>query len=159
MKLDNIVYDIDSLRDAIIENWSNDSPTFAAMYPSETTTALANLFAGYGSFLQFFIISSLANLYCETAFSREGIYQLAVTLGNVIHGNNSAQVLATLTKNNLVSINITIPAETSFVINGKKYFNPHGILLPAGVSTVKDIVLIQGEVLEVTRRFPIYKED
>ena len=151
MKLDNIVYDIDSLRDAIVENWTNDSPTFAAMYPSETTTALANLFAGFGSFLQFFIVSTLANLYCETAFSREGIYQLAVTLGNVIHGNNSAQVLATLTKNNLVSINITIPAETSFTINGKKYFNPHGILLPAGVSTVKDIVLVQGEVLEVSK--------
>lgn len=151
MKLDNIVYDIDSLRDAIIENWTNDSPTFAAMYPSETTTALANLFAGYGSFLQFFIISSLANVYTDTVFTREGVYQLAVTLGNVIHGNNSAQVLATLTKNNLISMNITIPAKTSFIINGKKYFNPHGILLPAGVSSVKDIVLNQGEVLEVTK--------
>lgn len=151
MKLDNIVYDIDSLRDAIIENWTNDSPTFAAMYPSETTTALANLFAGYGAFLQFFIISTMANCYTDTAFSREGIYQLAVTLGNVIHGNNSAQVIATVTKNNLVSMNITVPAETSFVINGRKYFNPHGILLPAGVETVKDIVLIQGEALEVTK--------
>lgn len=151
MKLDNIVYDIDSLRSAIIENWANDSPTFAAMYPSETTTALANLFAGYGAFLQYFIVSTMANCYTDTAFSREGIYQLAVTLGNVIHGNSSAQVLTTFTKNNLISMNITIPAETTFLINGKKYFNPHGILLPAGVSTVKDIVLVQGEVLEVTK--------
>lgn len=151
MKLDNIVYDIDSLRSAIIESWSNDSPTFSAMYPSETTTALANVFAGYGAFLQYFVVSTMANCYTDTAFSREGIYQLAVTLGNVIHGNNSAQVLATLTKTNLISMNLTIPAETSFVINGKKYFNPHGILLPAGIETVKDIVLLQGEVLEVTK--------
>lgn len=151
MKLDNIVYDIDSLRNAIIENWANDSPTFAAMYPSETTTALANVFAGYGAFLQYFLVSTMANCYTDTVFTREGIYQLAVTLGNVIHGNNSAQVLATLTKKNLISLNITIPAETSFIINGKKYFNPHGILLPAGVSSVKDIVLNQGEVLEVTK--------
>lgn len=151
MKLDNIVYDINSLRNAIIEKWANDSPTFAAMYPSETSTALANVFAGYGAFLQYFIVSTMANCYTDTAFSREGIYQLAVTLGNVIHGNNSAQVIATITKNNLVSMNITVPAETSFVINGRKYFNPHGILLPAGVETVKDIVLIQGEALEVTK--------
>jgi len=151
MKLDNIVYDIDSLRNAIIENWANDSPTFAAMYPSETSTALANVFAGYGAFLQYFIVSTMANCYTDTAFSREGIYQLAVTLGNVIHGNNSAQVITTVTKNNLVSMNITVPAETSFIINGRKYFNPHGILLPAGVETVKDIVLIQGEALEVTK--------
>lgn len=151
MKLDNIVYDIDSLRNAIVESWANDSPTFTAMYPSETTTALANLFAGYGAFLQYFVVSTMANCYTDTVFSREGIYQLAVTLGNVIHGNNSAQVLATFTKNNLISMNITIPAETTFVINGKKYFNPHGILLPAGVSTVTNIVLIQGEVLEITK--------
>jgi len=151
MKLDNIVYDIDSLRNAIVENWANDSPTFAAMYPSETTTALANLFAGYGAFLQYFIVSTMANCYTDTVFTREGIYQLAVTLGNVIHGNNSAQVLATLTKENLISINIVIPPETPFLINGKKYFNPHGILLPAGVSKVTDIVLMQGEVLEVTK--------
>lgn len=151
MKLDNIVYDIDSLRSAIIENWANDSPTFAAMYPSETTTALANVFAGYGAFLQYFIVSTMANCYTDTVFSREGVYQLAVTLGNVIHGNNSAQVLATLKKENLVSLNLTIPAETSFIINGKKYFNPHGILLPAGVESVTDIVLLQGEVLETTK--------
>ena len=151
MKLDNIVYDINSLRSAIIESWSNDSPTFSAMYPSETTTALANVFAGYGAFLQYFVVSTMANCYTDTAFSREGIYQLAVTLGNVIHGNNSAQVLATFTKKNLISMNLTIPAETSFIINGKKYFNPHGILLPAGVETVTDIVLMQGEVLEVTK--------
>lgn len=119
MKLDNIVYDINSLRSAIIESWSNDSPTFSAMYPSETTTALANVFAGYGAFLQYFVVSTMANCYTDTAFSREGIYQLAVTLGNVIHGNNSAQVLATFTKKNLISMNLTIPAETSFIINGK----------------------------------------
>ena len=152
MKLDNIVYDVDTLRDAIVENWANDSPSFVAMYPSETTTALANVFAGYGVFLQYFLVSTMANCYTDTAFSREGVYQLAVTLGNVIHGNNSAQVLTTMTKENLVSINVTIPAETSFKINGKKYFNPHGVLLPAGVSTVDDIVLIQGEVIEVTKK-------
>lgn len=151
MKLDNIVYDIDSLRSAIIETWANDSPTFAAMYPSETTTALANVFAGYGAFLQYFIVSTMANCYTDTAFSREGIYQLAVTLGNVIHGNNSAQVLANFTKKNLVSMKITIPAETSFIIDGKKYFNPHGVLIPAGVETVTDIALVQGEVIEVTK--------
>ena len=151
MKLDNIVYDIDSLRNAIVESWLNDSPTFTAMYPSETTTALANVFAGYGSFLQFFIVSSLANIYIDTCYTNEGVYQLAVTLGNVIHGNNSAQVLTTFTKENLISTDVVIPAETSFIINNKKYFNPHGIRLPAGIETVTDISLTQGEVLEVTK--------
>lgn len=151
MKLDNIVYDIDSLRNAIIENWLNDSPAFTAMYPSETTTALANVFAGYGAFLQFFLNSVLANIYIDTCYSNEGVYQLAVTLGNVIHGNSSAQVLTSFTKENLISTNVIIPAETSFVINNKKYFNPHSITIPAGVTTVDDIILTQGEVLEVTK--------
>ena len=40
--------------------------------------------------LQYMLVSAMANCYTETAFSDRGIYQLAVTLGNVIRGNNSA---------------------------------------------------------------------
>ena len=92
MKLDNIIYDVDSLANAIAEQWNNESEAFKAMYTSDTATALINVFAGYGAMLQYMLLGAVANCYTTTAFSKAGIYQLAETLGNYLHGNLSAQV-------------------------------------------------------------------
>ena len=151
MRLDNIIYDKDTLESAIIEQWSNDSPLFNAMYPSETTTSLANLMAAYGAMLQYTLVSCLANCYTPTAFSESAVYQLAQTLGNDLHGNISAQVKVDIEKNNFIGIATNIPKETVFTIDNKKFFNPSKIIFPAGVNKLEDIVLVQGEMIEVTK--------
>lgn len=151
MKLDNIVYDVDSLANAITEQWTTESPTFQAMYPSGTATSLVNGMAAYGSMLQYFLLSTVANCYTDTAFSESAIYQLANTLGNDLHGNISAQVTVNVTKNNFIGMDLTVPKNTQFEINGKKFFNPSAIRLPAGIPTVTEINLIQGEILEVNK--------
>lgn len=151
MKLDNIVYDKDSLANAIAEQWSSDSELFASIYPSDTATALINGMAAYGSLLQFTIVSCLANCYTTTAFSEAGIYQLADTLGNRLHGNVSSQVVVRLKKNNFKGINTVIPAYSTFTIAGKKFFNPHAIILPDITDTVYDVTLVQGEIIEVNK--------
>lgn len=151
MKLDNIVYDKDSLANAIAEQWSADSELFASIYPSDTSTALINGMAAYGAMMNYLIVSALANCYTPTAFSPSAIYQLADTLGNRLHGNVSSQVIVNMTKTNFVGINTVIPAYSTFEISGKKFFNPHAIILPATTDTVTDVVLIQGEIIEVNK--------
>ena len=151
MKLDNIIYDVDSLRTAIAEQWSLDSEVFASIYPSDTATALINGMAAYGSMLQYCIVSALANCYTTTAFSDAAIYQLADTLGNDLHGNVSSQVVVNMTKNNFKGINTTIPAYSTFTIKGKLFFNPYAIIIPATTDTVKNITLVQGEIIEVNK--------
>ena len=151
MKLDNIIYDKDSLANAIAEQWSADSELFASIYPSDTSTALINGMAAYGSMMLYTLASSLANCYTSTAFSEAAVYQLADTLGNRLHGNVSAQVVVRLTKKNFIGINTVIPAYSSFLINGKKFFNPYAVILPATTSTVSDITLVQGEIIEVNK--------
>ena len=53
MKLDNIIYDVESLATAITQQWSTESETFRAMYPSDTSEALVNVFSAYGAMLQY----------------------------------------------------------------------------------------------------------
>lgn len=151
MKLDNIIYDVESLATAITNQWNIESPTFKALYPSDTATSLSNTFAAYGAMLQYMLVSAMANCYTTTAYSEAGIYQLANTLGNNLHGNVSAQVNVNVTKNNFIGMNIVIPAETQFEISGKKFFNPSAIICPANIQTVTDVVLVQGEILTVTK--------
>ncbi len=151
MKLDSIIYDVDSLAAAIIEQWNNESASFKAMYPSDTAVSLVSVFAGYGAMLQYMLLGAVANCYTTTAFSKAGIYQLADTLGNNLHGNISAQVTVSMAKKNFIGIQTIIPAKTQFEIRGKKFFNPTAIVLPATSSAVEDIVLVQGEILTVTQ--------
>ena len=151
MKLDNIIYDVDSLATAITEQWNAESEAFKAMYPSDTATALINVFAGYGSMLQYMLLGAVANCYTTTAFSTAGIYQLADTLGNNLHGNISSQVTVMMSKKSHTSVETIIPAKTQFSIRGKKFFNPTAIVIPATSSPVEDIVLVQGEVLTTTQ--------
>lgn len=151
MKLDNIIYDAETLSSAITEQWLSDSPTFKALYPSETSTHLVNAFASYGAMLQYMFASYLANCYTSTAFSEQGVYQLAETLGNVLHGNGSSQVQVTLKKNNFIGINTVIPAETQFMIDGKKFFNPTAAIIPANSPSATEVILMQGEMIETTK--------
>lgn len=151
MQLDNIIYDKDTLADAIATQWNLESETFQAIYPSETATSLVYGMAAYGSMLQYMLVSQLANCYTDTAFSPNAIYQLAATLGNSLHGNSPSHVTAKMIKNNLVFLDTTIPANTQFEIDGKKFYNPSAILFPSGVEMVTDIALVQGEVIEVEK--------
>ena len=152
MRLDNIIYDVESLANAITDQWNTESPAFQAVYPSDTAASLANTFAAYGAMLQYCLVSALANCYTETAFSESAIYQLAETLGNTLHGNNSSQVRVKITRKNLIGITVTIPANSSFLIEGKKFFNPVAITLPATIDEVRDIILVQGEPISVLKR-------
>ena len=151
MKLDNIIYDVESLQAAIAEQWSADSEIFASIYPSDTATALINGMAAYGSMLQYTVVSCLANCYTTTAFSEAAIYQLADTLGNDLHGNVSSQVIVNIRKTNFIGTNTIIPAYSSFLINGKKFFNPYAIIIPATTDYVHTITLVQGEIIEVNK--------
>ena len=151
MELDRIIYDKDTLAAALIEQWNSESETFKAMYPSDTAVSLANIMAGYGAMLQYILVSAMANCYTDTAYTEMGVYQLAQTLGNSLHGNNSAQVRVNITKKNFIGIKTDIPAFTQFTIDGKKFFNPYDIIFPATVDKVTDIVLLQGERITVTK--------
>lgn len=151
MKLDNIIYDPSTLSSAITEQLNAESTTFKAMYPSDSATSLVNTLGAYGSLMQYALTSALANCYTDSAFSEKGIYQLASTLGNSLHGNVSAQVEVNITKNNFIGQNLTIPKETQFEIAGKKFFNPSAIILPANIETVTEVTLLQGEFLEVNK--------
>lgn len=151
MKLDNIIYDVDSLQNAITQQWSADSEIFASIYPSDTAAALINGMAAYGSMLQYCIVSALANCYTTTAFSEAAIYQLADTLGNDLHGNVSSQVIVNITKNNFIGTHTVIPAFSNFEIAGKKFFNPYAIIIPATTNKAHTITLVQGEIIEVNK--------
>ena len=101
--------------------------------------------------LQYMLLGAIANCYTSTAFSTAGIYQLAETLGNTLHGNISSQVTVSMRKKNFTSIETVIPAKTQFSIKGKKFFNPTAIIIPAGSVKVSGIVLVQGEFLSVSQ--------
>ena len=148
MKLDSIVYDYNSLQTAITEQLNNESPTFQAMYPSDTATSLVNVLASYGSMLQYQLVSAMANAYTDTAYSESGIYQLAETLGNRIHGNISAQVYCNITRTNLTGIeNLIIPAGSKFTVESLNFFNPQALVFPLSTYTLTNVKLIQGVLL------------
>lgn len=146
MKLDNIIYDVDKLGAAIQNDLINESATFKAMYPSQTATELVNVLSGYSTMLQYNMVSALANCYTDTAYSPTGIYQLAETLGNRLHGNISSQLTCTIKRSELEEqLLVTIPAGSIFNVEGLEFFNKEDIIFPRGANdTVSDITLIQG---------------
>ena len=140
MKLNSIIYDTGTLANAITEQLIDESPTFKAMYPSETSTALVNLLAGYGSMLQYTIVSAIANCYTDTAFSPSAIYQLAETLGNRLHGNVSSQLYCNITRTSLKGKdNIVIPRNSVFQVEGIPFFNRDPIVFPRDVDVVNNV--------------------
>ena len=145
MKLDNIIYDIDTLGTAIQSELINNSTTFQAMYPSQTSTELVNVLAGYGSMLQYTLASAMANCYTDTAYSPTGIYQLAETLGNKLHGNISSRLTCKIQRTSLTGVaNTTIPSGSIFSVEGINFFNKDDIIFPRNLNTVDNQVLIQG---------------
>ena len=151
MKLDSIVYDIPTLANALTEQLVLDSPTFQALYPSETATSLVNVMAGYGSMLQYMIVSAMANCYTDSAFSPSGIYQLAETLGNRLHGKIAASVTCTIQRDTCRGRSCTIPANSIFTVEEKPFFNPYSISFSSGVDSVKDVILVQGTQVVVEK--------
>lgn len=147
MKLDNIIYDINTLGTAIQNDLINESTTFNAMFPSQTATELVNVLAGYGSMLQYNMISALANCYTDTAYSPTGIYQLADTLGNQLHGNISSELLVTITRHDLQEQQVVvIPAGSMFNVEGLDFFNKEDIKFSTSASgnVVNNVTLVQG---------------
>lgn len=145
MKLDSIVYDYNTLQSAITETLNAESATFKAIYPSDTATSLVNVLASYGSMLEYQIVSAMANMYTDSAYSEAGIHQLAETLGNRLHGNISSQVYCNITRENLKGIqNIIIPAGSTFKVEDLLFFNPDAIVFPLEINTLTNIKLVQG---------------
>lgn len=144
MKLDSIVYDYGTLQSAIATALNTGSPTFNAIYPSDTATSLVNVLASYGSMLQYQLVSAMANMYTDSAYSEAGIYQLAETLGNRLHGNISSRLYCDMTRENLKGVNITIPAGTKFTVEDLNFFNPETIVFPLSANTINRVELIQG---------------
>lgn len=144
MKLDSIVYDYSNLQAAIADALNSESPSFKAIYPSDTATSLTNVLASYGSMLQYQLVSAMANMYTDSAYSEAGIYQLAETLGNRLHGNISSELYCNITRKNLKGINISIPAGTKFVVEDLNFFNPETIVFPLTNDTLYRIKLVQG---------------
>ena len=144
MKLDSIVYDYNNLQVALADALNNESPTFKAIYPSDTATSLVNTLASYGSMLQYQLVSAMANMYTDSAYSEAGIYQLAETLGNRLHGNISSELYCNITRKNLKGINISIPAGTKFIVEDLNFFNPETIVFPLTNDTLYRIKLVQG---------------
>lgn len=147
MKLDSIVYDYGTLQSAIVNTLNSESPTFQAIYPSDTATSLTNVLAAYGSMLQYQLVSAMANMYTDSAYSEAGIYQLAETLGNRLHGNISSQIYCNITRTNLKGVNVVIPAGSRFVVEDLNFFNPEAITFPISSNTVPKVKLIQGILL------------
>lgn len=145
MKLDTIVYDYGTLQNAITTALNAESPTFQAIYPSDTATSLVNVLASYGSMLQYQIVSAMANAYTDSAYSKAGIYQLAETLGNRLHGNISAEIYCDIERTNLKGIsNIIIPAGSKFMIGNLNFFNPSSVVFPLTSNVMPNIRLVQG---------------
>lgn len=151
MKLDSIVYDIPTLANALTEKLVEESPTFNAMYPSQTATSLVNTLAGVGSMLQYTIVSAMANAYMDSAFSPSGIYQLAETLGNDLHGNIAAKLVCEITRINCRGNTILIPAGSQFEVEGIPFFNIDEINFAPRYNTVKNITLMQGHLITVEK--------
>ena len=147
MKLDSIVYDYGTLQSAIVNTLNSESPTFQAIYPSDTATSLTNVLAAYGSMLQYQLVSAMANMYTDSAYSEAGVYQLAETLGNRLHGNISSQIYCNITRTNLKGVNVVIPAGSRFVVEDLNFFNPETITFPISSNTVPKVKLIQGILL------------
>lgn len=148
MKLDSIVYDVNSLTNAIASELNKNSPTFQAIYPSDTATNLVKTLASYGSMLQYQLVSAMANCYTDTAYSEVGVHQLAETLGNRLHGNISSEVHCDITRLNLNGINnIIIPAGSKFTVGNLAFFNPDTIIFNNNINTVENIKLVQGVLL------------
>ena len=147
MKLDSIVYDYSSLQEALAKTLNDESPTFKAIYPSDTATSLVNVLASYGSMLEYQLVSAMANMYTDSAYSEAGVYQLAETLGNRIHGNISSEIYCTIERTNLRGVpNVIIPAGSKFIIGALSFFNPEDIWFSINEDTVHNIKLIQGNL-------------
>ena len=145
MKLDSIVYDYSSLQTSIAKALNDESPSFKAIYPSDTATSLVNLFASYGAMLNYQLVSAMANCYTDTAYSEAGIYQLAETLGNRLHGNISSEIHVSIERLNLTGMqNVIIPAGSKFIVGDLSFFNPDAVIFPLSGNVAHNILLIQG---------------
>lgn len=145
MKLDSIIYDYGSLGSAIASTLNYESKSFKAIYPSDTATSLVNVLASYGAMIDYKIVSAMANMYTDSAYSEAGIYQLAETLGNRLHGNISSELYCSIERLNLKGMNnIVIPIGSKFTVGSLNFFNPENIVFPVNENKVNDVKLIQG---------------
>ena len=144
MKLDSIIYDANTLQSALIEKTIDESQTFKAMYPSDTATSLMTVLSGYGSMLQYSLVSAMANCYTDTVYSETGIYQLAETLGNRLHGKVSSQISLYVERKNLLGVtNLSIPEHCVWDAEGIKFYNENPVNFAN--ANKKLITLTQGE--------------
>lgn len=152
MKLDSIVYDIPTLANVLTEKLVEESPTFNAMYPSQTATSLVNTLAGVGSMLQYTVVSAMANAYMDSAFSPSGIYQLAETLGNNIHGNIAARIVCQIVRHeDFNGMSTLIPAGSQFEVDGIPFFNIDDINFSPNYDAINNVTLIQGHLVTVEK--------
>ncbi len=154
MQLDSIIYDVTTLKTALTQEFIDNSPSFNALYSSDTATSLVNTLSSYGAMLQYQLVSAVANSYVDTMYSPAGIYQLAETLGNTLHGNISAELTCDVTRTTAGLLNVrdvVIPSGCEFDVSGITFFNLDAIVFPSIGNTVSDVRLTQGKLITTER--------
>lgn len=152
MELSNIVVDFDAIETELEQKLLENSSTFKAIYPGETSRILTEILAGYAAMINYRIVTSLMNLYLDTAFSDTSIYSLSEMLGASLRGMTGASIDVVLHKLNLLDYSVPMSKHTAFEIQGLKYYTREDYSFPAGeLNTSTLVTMYQGEV--ITKEF------
>lgn len=147
--LDSPSFDATSISTALINYIQTNSPTFRGDYDAETTRFLTDILAQYGAMMNYKLLGAVMNLYMPTAYTESAIYALGDTLGTDIKGNRPATMVVYLRRTSLLQERVEIPANSSWEVNGIKFFNKKPIAFPVAAQLVS-AELTQGELLTYT---------
>lgn len=145
----NLVIDYDTFKSALTEILVADSSSFRSLYPGSTANIFTEALAGYAAMLMYRLQTAVTNSFLKTAFSEYSIFSIAEMLGVIIRGNTGSAVNLTLSREPFTGSTslppFTIPANTSFTINGLPFYNKESINFPSSYDSVYT-TLYQGEI-------------
>ena len=128
---------------------ASPDPAWNLTTPTSTGQTLLSMIATAQAFNQFSVERSLHESMLDFAQLPSSIYTISRMLGIRIARKQPANCSVTFTLPTSYTNSLTIPAYSSFGINGQNYFNRNQITFPAN-TTSQTIMLYQGSVSTLT---------
>ena len=144
MRLSDTKIDFDEAKQALLESLRSDS-RFTGILDQETISVLVNLIAGVSSYMAYKIHSNVMNAYLPTAFSKTGIWALALSSGGEPpHRKRASKLVCRFTP--ITTAGATIPPFSIWNRNGIEWYNREEVVVNEETEP-QDVVLHQGTVI------------
>ncbi len=149
--LSEVGVDFEELFQQLQSDVTNRNEAWKDLSVSGTGQTLLEYIAGIGTLIHFNTERGIQETFLDTALVPTSIRSAARMLGTNPRRVISARTTADIVLNETFSeSSVTVPALSSFSINGQDFYNPSQLTFPAGINTLSEVELEQGLITTET---------